>query len=437
MNACRVAVRVCAVIGLCALSSDAWAQRETGPFGNLFGSQPGGDVNQSLSLRWSAYGGRDDVLRDRAQELAAIDDRYRTSGDYGGLSGQVAYTRGAGDNHLSLFGSTNARAYGAQHDIPMPTFSTGTTFNAAAGKRTMLRGTLSGSFAPYLQLAPSITADSETGPFSYGSAVATGRSLAWGGDFGVTHHLSARTTLTVDGGWQRGQFERAASSENRTARGRVTQNLAAGFGVHAGYGYQDARFPFGGTPAVTTVHNLDLGVDFSRALSFSRHTRLSFGTGSSIAGTALGTSQYFMTGQATLEQGIGRTWAASAAYNRSAHYTQGFRDLLFLDAFTAGLGGQIAPRVQLSNSMSYSFGTVGLGATAPSIGSYTGSTRLAIALSRRVALSASYTYFHHDTPLGASTLPGISGQLNRQAFMIGLNGLIPFINDVRPRRDSR
>ena len=63
MNACRAAVRVCAVIGLCALSSDAWAQRETGPFGNLFGSQPGGDVNQSLSLRWSAYGGRDDVVR--------------------------------------------------------------------------------------------------------------------------------------------------------------------------------------------------------------------------------------------------------------------------------------------------------------------------------------------------------------------------------------
>src|SRR5438046_8715877 len=127
----------------------------------------------------------------------------------------------------------------------MPTCAAGTAFNIAAGKRTLLRGTLSASFAPYLQLAPYITADSETGPFSYGSAVATGRSLAWGGDFGVTHHLSARTTLTMDGGWQRGQFARTASRENRTARGRVTQNLAAGFGLPRGYRPQGPPFPFG------------------------------------------------------------------------------------------------------------------------------------------------------------------------------------------------
>ncbi len=437
MNACRVAIRVCAVIGLCALSKDASAQREAGPFGNLFGGQQNGDVNQSLSLRWSAYGGRDDVIRERAQELAAFDDRYRNSGDYGGLSGQLAYTRGAADNRFSLFGSTNARAYGAQHDIPMPTFSTGTSFNTAAGKRTTLKGAFSASVAPYSQLAPYITADSEAVPFSYGFAVATGRSLAWGGDFGVVQRLSARTTLTVDGGWQRGQFERAASSENRTARVRVTQNLAAGFGVHAGYGYQDARFPFEGTPAATTFHNLDLGVDFNRALSFSRHTRLGFGTGSSIGRTTGGASQNFLNGQVTLEQGLGRTWAASAAYNRSSHFTEGFRDLLFLDAFSAGLGGLVAPRVQFSSRVSRSFGTVGLGPMAPGIGSYTGSTRLAVALSRRMSLSVSYTLYHYDTPLGATTIPGISGQLNRQALMIGLNGLIPFINDVRPRRDSR
>jgi hypothetical protein len=440
VNVCRVGIRVCVVIGLCALSRDAWAQRETGPYGNLFGGQPNGDVNQTLSLRWSAYGGQDDVIREQAQQLAASDDRYRNNGDYGGLSGQVAYTRGAAENRFSVFGSTDARAYGALRDIPMPTFSTGTSFRVAAGKRTSLRGTFSGSLAPYAQFAPYITAgssSSEMVPFSYGFAVENRRSLGFGGDFGIVRQLSKRSTLGLDGVWQRGQFERGASSENRTARVMLTQAIANGFGVHGGYGYQDARFAFEDTPAATVLHNLDIGVDFNRALSVSRKTRVSFGTGSSIVRPAGGGSQYFLNGQATLEQGIGRTWTALAGYNRSSHFAQGFRDLLFLDAFSAGLGGQLATRVRVSSNASYSFGTVGLGAGAPSVGSYTGSARLGIALSRLVALTASYTYYAYDAPPTATTIPGIAGQLNRQALMIGLSGWIPFINDVRPRRDSR
>ena len=41
------------------------------------------------------------------------------------------------------------RFHGAVRDIPMPTFSTGTSFRVAAGKRTSLRGTFSGSLAPF------------------------------------------------------------------------------------------------------------------------------------------------------------------------------------------------------------------------------------------------------------------------------------------------
>jgi hypothetical protein len=390
-----------------------------------------------LSASWSSYVGHDDVIRDQARDLAAIDDRYRNSGDYGGLSSQLSYTKGSGNNRFSLFGSTNARAYGGQQDMLMPTFSTGTSFNVAAGKRTLLSGSFWGSVAPYSQLAPYISAGSEMVPFSYGYAVATGRSSGWGGDFGVAQHLSKRSSLALNGAWQRGQFERGGASESRIARVMFTQNLGPGFGVHAGYGYQDAQFPFRETAPTTTLHNLDVGLDFSRALSVSRQTKLGFGTGSSIVRNTNGGTGYYLTGHAMLDHAIGRTWAASASYDRSSRFVQGFRDLLFLDAFSASLAGQPATRVQLSGGVSYSFGTVGLGVAAPAIGSYTGSTRLQIALSRFVALSASYSYYSYDAPVSATIVPGISGQINRQALMIGLNGWIPLINDARPRRDSR
>ena len=438
MNACRVAIRVCAVVGLCALSTDAWAQRETGPFGNLFGGIQGSDASQSLSLRWSTYAGHDDVIGEPALLATVADDPYQRSGDYGGLSGSLAYSRGSRANRLSVFGSTNARAYNGTHDMAAPALSTGTSFSMAAGKRTSLRGTLSAAYAPYSQLAPYISAGDETTPFSFGSAVASRTSRAYGTDVGVSRQLSSRATLDLVGAWQRTQLEDGlAASESRTARVGLTQKLSEGLGVHAGYGYQDARFGLQETPELTTVHNIDVGVDFNRALSFSRRTRVSFGTGSSIAQTAAGGSQYFLNGQATLAHQIGRSWSASAAYNRSSHFAQGFRDLLFLDAFSANLGGQLATRVQLSSGLNYSFGTVGLGGAAPSIRSYTGSTRLQIALSRVVALSASYSYYTFDAPVSATTVPGISGQLGRHALMIGLNGWIPFINDMRPDRDSR
>ena len=275
-------------------------------------------------------------------------------------------------------------------------------------------------------------------PFSFGYAVNSRTSQAYSTAFGVSSQLSARATLALDGGWQRTQFEGGlAAGESRTARVMLTQNLSKGLGVHAGYGYQDTHFELEEPSGITALHNIDAGIDFSRALSFSRRTRFSFGTGSSIAQAAGGASQYFLIGHATLEHAIGRSWSAGAAYNRSSSFAQGFRDLLFLDAFNAGLGGQLATRVQLSSGVSYSVGTVGLAVAAPSIGFYTGSTRLQIALSRTMALSASYSYYHYDAPLSATTVPGISGQLDRQSLMIGLNGWIPFINDMRPRRDSR
>jgi hypothetical protein len=425
---------VCAVVGFCALSTTASAQREAGPFADLFGGK-GTDASQSLSLRWSSYAGHDNVLGE--QPLVVTDDPYRIGGDYGGLSAQLGYSRGTGASRFSVFGLAGARAYSAMNDMTKPMLSTGTSFNLPAGKRTSLRGTLFAAYAPYSQLAPFISAGDEMTPFSFGFAVANRTSQAYGADVGISRQLSARANLALEGGWERAQFEQGqATTGTRTARAMLTQNLSKGLAVHGGYGYQDAYFGPAEARELTRVHHIDVGVDFNRALSFSRRTMVSFGTGSSIAQNAAGGAQYFLSGQATLSQGIGRSWTAAAAYNRSSIFAQGFRDLLFLDAVSGSVRGQLATRVQLSSGVSYSFGTVGLGGAAPSIASYTGSSQVQIALTRGVALSASYIYYHYDAPSGATTVPGISQQLGRQALMIGLNGWIPFINE-RSRRDSR
>ena len=80
-----------------------------------------------------------------------------------------------------------------------------------------------------------------------------------------------------------------------------------------------------GPDEATRLHSFDVGIDFHKALSLSRRTTLSFGTGTTAFADVNGTHIY-ATGNATLTRELGRTWFATAAYNRDVSFLSTFRE---------------------------------------------------------------------------------------------------------------
>ena len=443
MNRRRVATGVCAFAACCAVSTNAWAQREAGPFAGLFGGDRDADARQALTLNWSGYGGYDDTVLDQSVQLAA-DPRFQTSGEYGGLSLGLGFARNAGGNRFNFEGATGVRAYGATRDISAPTYTMSTGFALAPARRTTIVGSVGASYSSFYQFAPFLAVDpggSANVP-TYGFAAADQESLATSATIGLSQQLSSRMSLSTNVGWNRTRLQSAAVDairlEGRSASLAVRGNVSRDLGFRLGYGFQDGHF--GELPAIQTVaevHNLDVGLDYNRALSFSRRTTLAFGSGSSIVQSHDRVRHFVLNGQASLTHEIRRTWTASLAYVRGTQFVHGFNDVVISDGVTAGLGGLLSPRLQLSTSAGYSTGQVGLAADRPRYGSYTGSGRLTVALSRVLGMYAQYMYYHYDVPPTSSAFGVLPPRLGRQALTLGLNGTLPFMKDTRFPRDSR
>ena len=147
--------------------------------------------------------------------------------------------------------------------------------------------------------------------------------------------------------------------------------------------------------------------------------------------------RFHVTAQASLTQEMKRTWMASLSYIRGTQFVFGFSNMAYTDVVRAQLQGQVKLRTQFVASADYAKGEIDRAIGAPQYGSYTGSGRLSVALSRTLGLYAQYLYYYYDVPpdsIAASI--GVAPRLGRQTFTVGVNGLVPFIGG-RARRDSR
>ena len=119
----------------------------------------------------------------------------------------------------------------------------------------------------------------------------------------LTQEFSARSSVSFSGSYDVMRSSgNAIDLTSYSADGRFTYQLAKGLGAHAGYRYQEGRYTGSlvapePTPA---FHNIDVGIDYNRPLSFSRRTTLSFGTGSTAVQDYSGT-HYHLTGNANLQ----------------------------------------------------------------------------------------------------------------------------------------
>jgi hypothetical protein len=430
----------CAVLGLLLAGSAADAQEAPRDAARTLRGLFTGEVEpprraHTLGLTFSGSGNYDDNAVEE-HEGAVRDPRFQIGGYYAGGAATLSYRWLGQRRSLDIDGGATGRYYPKLSRLtsvsPWATF----TASLSPGPRTTLRATQFLSYSPY---------------YVYGaadSASTTGEVvvLAPNADFAVRHlpvvalattaevtrQVTRRSSLTAFGSLAATRFRDEGPGfrdfTHRGGGGRFARVLGRTLAFHVGYGYREAVFGHaadGAAPVVT--HDLDIGLDYSGALSRSRRTTFGFSTGSAVvAGGGPGRREhpgryYLWVGTAHVAHDIGRTWRLRADYGRRVYLLQGLSDPVIGDGASATVAGRLARRVELLATASRSAGQVGLEA-ARDITIYSGTLRLQYVLTSRLAVfgeSYSYRSRFGTAPVGYPAL------LDRTGVRAGLVFAVP------------
>jgi hypothetical protein len=259
---------------------------------------------------------------------------------------------------------------------------------------------------------------------------------------GLSHEISRRTRASAGYSRVQSNTDSVDASSGDTSSGdftyesfgaQFTHSLSRSLSLRLGYSLGTGHYPGEADGSRFRSHTFDGGIDFNKALSFSRRTHLAFSTGTSAISNGE-TTRYYVSGNANLTREIGRTWSAGLTYNRSVQFVRTLRQPVFQDAIAATYGGLANRRVQVRLTAGAALGQVGLDPTADS--GYTStfaSANLGVGLSRNVGVSVGYTYYRYLFDNAADLPAGSLRQLNRHAVQAGLQVWAPFFQRQRSR----
>ena len=430
-----LAITLSASALLAAAAPPAAAQqappRAERPYRGLFGGGVG-NAEQLLTFDLSVGAGYDDNIF--AEQGIGSDPRNAKGGQFGSLSTGLSYSFNATDWTFSATGNANTRYSPGVAEA----FTTGA--GAALGiSGTVWRGgrvTASGSagYQPYFTLAlvPTIIdaplADAPVNLPEF--AALQDDRLTYGAMVGVSQSVSRRGSLAFHADANRSEFRSGERGDTTTigAGGGYAHNLAKGLGLRLGYGFRVARTK--GSSIDTRLHSLDIGVDFSRAISFSRRTSLAFSTGSS-AVTDGGDPQYHLTGAASLRHEIGRTWFAAAGYQRQVQFIDALADTYLSDGASVTLAGLVSRRLQFHSQASVGFAHPGGRSGSSEFDSYLGSVGIQYGVTRSLALGVDYAYYRYEFAPDAVLIHGFGRKLDRHSVRAHLSFWAPLLHRAR------
>ena len=209
--------------------------------------------------------------------------------------------------------------------------------------------------------------------------------------------ISSRTTFSsvysYAGREPSGNVERFG---RHLAGASLTHTLGRGLDLRLGYQFSQAQY--GGDDRHQN-HLIDAGVNYNRALSVSRRTRLFFATGTSASSTEPnGSLQYRATGAARLAHEIGRTWIASVSYERGLRFSESWFEPLFTNSASAGLNGFFSRRVRAQLVGRWVDGVSLEGEDG--IETYSALAGLSYAVTRNINAGVNYSYYVHESYYG-------------------------------------
>src|SRR6185436_13490245 len=172
--------------------------------------------------------------------------------------------------------------------------------------------------------------------------------LGYGSTLGVTHRLSRRTRLNLNYVFRNSQASAYSFDSNQhSGKGSLRYDMAKGLGMEVGYGLRRTYYS---TREPVDSHDIRAGLLYNRALSVSRRTTVSFGSGTAATSTRFGKTTFRATGDAALSHEIGRSWTANVNYSRGVRFIDTLDEPVFGDAVSATVGGLLSRRLQFTST---------------------------------------------------------------------------------------
>jgi hypothetical protein len=186
-----------------------------------------------------------------------------------------------------------------------------------------------------------------------------------------------------------------------------------------------------GNEPINALHIIDMGASYNRALSFSRQTTLTFGTGTEARRHNAGELRLRATGQFQLTHEIGRTWRAWLSYHRSVLASEVWNEPVDADGMTAGVGGLVSRRLQVSAIVNGVLGRTGAVEDAPGFDGLRASVNAGYAFNRFVNFTAMYAYYHHKFDDPTQLAIDLPPTLSRQSLRFGVTFFVPVFKSAR------
>lgn len=321
--------------------------------------------------------------------------------------------------------------YDAQVGEVTPMREQGTFGFTAGGPAHQIRANQSVGYSPYYQfgaLPNSAPTALDESALAHGDFANTDYgALTYTTDASTTQAVGRHSSISMTFFGQRTMFGDGQSDLDQTsiiASAMFNHRLSRHLSLRTGYGLRSARYPVSGLDTVR-IHAIDLGLDYSRALSLTRRTTFSFSSGS-VLSKLDGGMAYTITGDAALVRMIGRTWNLRLTGKRDVYLLDGFLEPVLANTASTSIGGGLTRKMSMSTSVGFSQGTVGVINTSNNdYWNWTASAGWRLAVGRRASLDAQYFYYGHRFDEGVMLAPGLMYQQIRQGLRVGMTWLFP------------
>ena len=411
------------------------------PYRGLFGGPVDPNSTQSLVLSASVFGAYDDNVAAEITGTDKLDPRLQQSGRYYGANVGLNYSLSKTLDRVT-FGIASgaiANTYNVDEDRKIvPHVHLSGNLDYSITPRTTLQFNQQAVYSKYyrFQLFPTVLGPDDDGALLGDPDVELYEriSLRYAVGAGIRHRLTPRSSLS--GSYHFGYVDaQDAGYEDWKSQGGVigySRQVTTHATLNLGYGYRvsESSRPDG---EPREIHDINLGMSYGRALSFSRRTSLQFSTGSAVMVSDNLTvpesdprARFHLVGSAILTHEIGRSWTANAAYHRGLMFREGFDDPFMADGVSARIGGLITRRLDVSIAASGSLATQ----DRPGQNQYdslAASAQARYALTSFLALYARYIYYQYEFGEDIPLEPGLPRSLDRQGVRVGLTTTIPLI----------
>jgi hypothetical protein len=411
--------------------------RERRPYRGLFAGNEAQAQREGLQLRLSASGGYDDNV---------------IAGQPGsdGPENPVASGYGSGDASLSYWIAGDRASFGATGTTQLRVYE-----NDAAGRALSHSGAISSTlpiarrwtlnanqtirYSPYYHfdvlpgLPPRGSGDDVALAAPSGFAVdapnvdrslTTLATYGYGTALDLTHDISDASVLQYSGGFRFTDFPSGSGdSRGATAGVHFARRMTRYANLRLGYVYQEAQSGFVARRR-TVMHHLDLGGGYSRPLSFSRRTTVSFSGGTALVDAASG-QRYQFLGDASVHREIGRTWLARFAFRQGVQFVEVLPDPLYGASLRASVDGLLGRRADLSFDAGYSTGAMTSSGVGAEYRTASASARFRFAVSRALAWYSEYAYSQYVFGEAVPLPQGFSNALTRHSIRTGISVWIP------------